>query len=129
MARNNKINIFSLWLNWHFVEMPKFLISVWKNYLMFATNYFSVTLLLKTFFSPWRRYNWIYPKGFNIVEFFNTLVSNIFSRILGAMMRTALIIVGIIFQLFVIIVGGIIFLGWILMPFLIVLGLIFTLIY
>ena len=109
--------------------MPKFLISVWKNYLMFATNYFSVTLLLKTFFSPWRRYNWIYPKGFNIVEFFNTLVSNIFSRILGAMMRTALIIVGIIFQLFVIIVGGIIFLGWILMPFLIVLGLIFTLIY
>ena len=92
---------------------------------MFATNFFSISLLLKTFFSPWRRYNWKYPKGFDVVEFFNALISNIFSRIIGAVIRTVLIIIGIIFQVFVAVAGLIIFVGWILLPFIAVLGILF----
>lgn len=115
-------NIFVEWLYWQFYQMPKFLFGVWMNYLNFANNLFSVSSLSKTFFAPWRRYNWMYPKGFNLTEFFNTLISNIFSRFLGAMMRTVLIIIGILFQIFVVIIGLIVFILWLILPFLAIWG-------
>jgi len=120
-------NIISAWVLWQFYEVPKFLLQVWNNYFMFASNFFSVKMLFKTFFAPWRRYNWRYPKGFDLVEFFNTFISNAFSRVLGALMRIVLIIVGIILQVFVAIVGLIIFTGWLLIPFIILAGLLFAL--
>jgi len=124
-----KENIFFLWLSWQFYEMPKFLLQAWNNYFMFATNFFSVPLLLKTFFAPWRRYNWRYPKAFDLTEFFNTFISNAFSRVLGALMRIVLIIIGILLQIFVDIAGLLIFVGWLLMPFVIIAGFLFVFIF
>src|SRR5271157_4347928 len=98
MEKVSEQNILIGWFVWQFYQMPKFLFGVWNNYFMFATNYFSLPLLLKTFFSPWRRYKWNYPKGFDVAEFFNTLISNTVSRILGAAMRIVLIIMGICLQ-------------------------------
>jgi hypothetical protein len=115
------------WFLWHFYEMPRFLILVWKNYILFALNYFSLPVLLKSLFSPWRKYKWIYPKGFNIAEFFNTLISNTFSRVLGFFMRIILIFVGILFQIFVVFGGTIIFLLWLLVPILIFAGFLYFL--
>lgn len=129
MENTNRQNIFSLWILWHFYEMPKFLLEVWKNYILFALNYFSLPLLLKSFFAPWHKYKWNYPKGFDVTEFFNTLISNAFSRVLGAMMRIVLIVVGIFFQIFVIFSGLIVFLLWISLPFLIFAGFLFVFIY
>lgn len=122
---SQKNNIFIIWLTWQFYEAPRFLLHTWKNYLTFASNYFSAPLLLKTFFSPWRRYQWDFPKNFDIGEFFSALVSNLFSIIIGMIMRTCLIIVGILLQLFVLITGAIIFILWLAMPFLAIAGFIF----
>ncbi|MCX6718596.1 MAG: hypothetical protein NTY81_03305 [Candidatus Staskawiczbacteria bacterium] len=129
MQTSGRQNIISLWFFWHFYEMPKFLLAVWKNYIMFALDYFSLPLLLKSFFAPWRKYRWNYPKGFDVGEFFSTLISNIFSRIIGAIMRIVLIIAGILFQIFVVLAGLIIFLLWILIPFIIIAGFLFVFIY
>jgi hypothetical protein len=129
MNTTGRQNIAELWFFWHFYEMPKFLIQVWKNYIMFALNYFSLALLLKSFFAPWRKYRWNYPKGFDVGEFFSTLVSNGFSRIMGAIMRIVLIITGIIFQIFVVVAGAVIFLLWIFIPFIIITGFLFIFFY
>ena len=129
MTNNNRENIFITWFYWHFYEMPKFLLSVWKGYILFALNYFSLFLLLKSLFSPWRKYRWNYPKGFDVGEFFSTLISNSFSRVIGAIMRIVLIVVGIIFQIFVVFAGLIIFLLWILIPFIVIGGFLFVLFY
>jgi len=122
-------NIFTVWFLWHFYEMPKFLLEVWKNYILFALNYFSIWALLKSFLSPWRKYRWMYPRGFDVMEFLNALISNIFSRILGAIMRIILIAFGILFQIFVVFAGLIIFLLWILTPFIAMAGFLFVLFY
>jgi hypothetical protein len=127
MQTNSGSNIFSDWLIWNFYEMPNFLLGVWQNYILFALNYFSLPQLLKSLFSPWKKYKWGYPKGFDIIEFLNTFISNIFSRIMGAVMRIFLIVVGIIFQLFVLVAGAIVFLSWILFPALIILAFLFVL--
>jgi hypothetical protein len=129
MQSTGKQNIVSLWFYWQFYEMPIFLLGVWKNYILFALNYLSLTVLLKSLFAPWRRYKWNYPKGLNVGEFFNTLISNAFSRLLGALMRVVLIVAGILFQIFVIFAGLIIFLSWILAPFIIIAGFLFVLFY
>lgn len=115
-----KENIIILWFLWQFYEMPKFLFSVWRNYLLFGLDYFSIILLLKTLFSPWRKYNWVYPKEFDIKEFFNTFVSNIFSRILGAICRVVLIIIGALAQVFIFMAGIFIIFLWLLIPFIII---------
>jgi len=129
MQTIDRQNIFTVWFLWHFYEMPRFLLEVWKNYILFALNYFSLLTLLRSFFSPWRRYRWVYPKGFDIAGFFNTLISNTFSRILGAMMRIVLIVFGILFQIFVLFAGLIIFLLWILVPFAVATGFLFVFLY
>jgi len=117
-----KGNIFSEWILWQFYEVPIFLLEVWKNYLSFAANIFSVKTLLKTLFSPWRKYNWRYPKGFDIVEFFNTLISNIFSRILGFLMRIVLIITGLLLWVLVFLTGMAVIVCWVLTPLAVILG-------
>jgi len=126
MQISEEKNIFVEWFLWQFYEAPKFLLEVWKNYLLFASNFFSFPLLVKTFFSPWRRYNWVYPKRFDVVEFFNTLISNIFSRFIGAVIRVVLIIMGLALQLFVFFAGIIIFIFWILVPFIILAGIFYA---
>jgi hypothetical protein len=129
MQSTGRQNILILWLIWHFYEMPKFLLEVWKNYILFALNYFSLPLLLKSFFAPWRKYKWNYPKGIDVGEFFSTLISNAFSRIIGAVMRIVLIVVGILFQIFVVLAGLVVFLFWIFIPFIIIAGFLFALFY
>lgn len=125
MEISERENILVTWFLWQFYEMPKFLFSVWRNYLFFGLDYFSIPLLLKTLFSPWRKYNWVYPKSFDIKEFFNTLISNIFSRILGAMCRVVLIIVGAVAQVFIFAAGIIAIILWLLIPFIILGGILF----
>jgi len=129
MEKLGSQNIFIAWLVWHFYEMPMFLLGVWKNYILFALNYFSLTLLLKSFLSPWRRYRWNYPRGLYPFEIFSTFISNVFSRLMGAIMRTVLIIVGILFQIFVVFAGLAIFLLWVLVPFIVIFGLAFVFVY
>jgi len=103
------------------------LFEVWNNYFNYAANFFSFTLLIKTFFAPWRRFVWAYPRGFDLQEYFVTFISNLISRILGAFMRIILIIAGIVLQVLVAVVGLAIFLGWVLFPFLMVFGFLFIL--
>ena len=129
MEISRKENILGLWLAWQFYEMPKFLVHAWTNYFLFAVNYFSFTLLVKTLLSPWRRYRWAYPRGLNIGEFLSTLVSNIFSRIIGAVIRLVLIVIGLLFQVFVATGGVVVIVVWILLPFIIVFGFLFILTY
>jgi hypothetical protein len=129
METSNKENILTIWIYWHFYEMPRFLFEVWKNYISFASNFFSLEILLKSLFSPWHKYRWNYPKGFDIGEFFSTLISNTFSRIMGFFMRIVLILIAIPFQIFVIVAGLIIILAWILIPLIVVVGLLFFLLY
>jgi len=113
--------IFS-WLKWRFYEAPAALFLIWKNYIYFVSDFFSMPLLLKTFISPWKRYKWSYPKGFNIGGFFSAFISNVFSRIIGIIGRSVLIILGIVSQFFTLVIGTAVISIWIFMP-LILIGL------
>ena len=117
-------NIFFQYLEWHFIDMPKVIFGAWKNFLKFNLAYFSISLLLKTFFSPWHHYRYSYGKGFDPKKYVEVFFSNIISRFIGAVMRTILIIVGIVLEVLIFFGGIIILVGWLIFPILLIICLI-----
>lgn len=115
-------NIISLWISWYLYDVPKEIMTGWRNFLLFGLSFFSIPLLLKTLFSHWRRYYWQRKRGFDIGDYFSVLFSNLISRFLGAIVRSLLILIGLIFEIFIFFVGLFIFIGWFLLPVLLISG-------
>jgi len=117
--------VFFQYLIWHFVDTPRAFARAWRNYLYFVLNYFSVPLLLKTFFSHWHRYASSYGKGFNPRRYVETFVLNAMSRVIGMILRSVFVTLGLAAEVFVFAIGLAILLLWIILPVLLVAGFIF----
>lgn len=115
-----KQNIFSQIVVWWISETPGRIIAAWKNFLRFNFNYFSVGLLLRTLFSPWRKYEVYRERGFNVGKFIESLISNLIFRLLGAFLRSILIFAGLVTEIFVALAGVAAFILWIFLPFIVV---------
>jgi len=112
----NKRVIFTQFLEWYLWDQPKAIFKAWMNILKFNLNYFSILLLLKTFFAPWRRYAWSYGRGFDFKRYLEAFTSNVILRGLGAILRFCLIIIGISLEI-LLFFGGLFFLiCWFLFP-------------
>ena len=92
---------------------------------MFGLNYFSIPTLLRTFFSHWKRYSYSYGKAFNIGRYFEAFTFNLMSRVIGAILRTFMIIIGLAAEAVLFFLGAIVVLGWMLLPFIMIFGLIY----
>lgn len=118
-------NIFIQYLEWQFLDKPKNILRAWQNFLKFNLNYWSAPLLLKTLFSHWRRYQYSYGRGFNLGRYFEVFTFNMISRILGAIMRSVFITLGLLTEILVFLAGVMVFLFWLIFPFLLISGLIY----
>ena len=107
---------------WYYGEAVSEVLRGWKNFIIFATQYFSIPLLLKTLLAPWRRDITRRPRGLDLKKFFEYLAFNAISRGTGFLIRFITIIVGIIFLVFTIFAGAVFFILWLFLP-LILLGL------
>lgn len=120
------MGIFFQYWEWYYLNRPKVVLKVWRNFLWFGNNFFSIPLLLRTLFSPWHRYYVSYGRGFDIKVWLEAFSSNLIFRTLGAVVRIIIIILGILFEIFVFIIGLIIFLGWLILPFALLFALILS---
>lgn len=121
MARNILVQYFE----WHFFDVPKEILRGWKNYLRFYSYFFSVSLLLKTLFSPWKRAAWSYGRGFSFKRYIETFISNIFSRFIGMFLRLILIIFALIVETLIILLGFLFYISWLCLPAVFILSLFF----
>jgi len=103
------------------------MLRAWRNFLLFGLDYFSIPLLFKTFFSHWRRTYVPYGRGFSPSRYFQTFVFNLFSRLVGAVLRTFFIIAGVLVEAGIFFAGLVIFLVWLLLPVLLIIIFIFSL--
>jgi hypothetical protein len=115
-------NIFAQYLIWHFRDCPKEIFKAWKNFLAFYLDYFSVPLLLQTFFWHWHKYYYSYGKAFDPARFFEAFVFNMMSRIVGAILRAFFIVVGIISEIIIFFFGIAILIGWLILPLVLIFG-------
>lgn len=112
-----------LYLEWHFVDRPKAILEGWFNCLKFNLNYWSIAVLLKTYFSHWRRYRYSYGKGLDLGRYLEAFSFNMLSRVIGAIMRTFFVVAGLAAEILIFLIGLFALLFWLLMPLVLVLGL------
>jgi len=122
--------IFFKYLVWHYGKALLEFTAIYKNLINFVYNFFSIPILLRSFFAPWRRLGEEYPKDvLKIEEMASVLVINFLMRLVGIVMRTVLIVVGLVTLLLMIILYPVLVIFWLLLPLIVVLlfitGLIF----
>ena len=116
------ISVIVIFWRWYYGQAVKDVLKGWKNFIIFSLEYFSVPLLLKTLFAPWKRDITKKPRGLDFKKLFEYLTFNLISRGMGFFIRFFTICVGILFFLLVVILGFIFFIIWLFLP-LIILGL------
>lgn len=89
-------------------------------------DYFSISLLLRTLFSPFRQISAGSVQGSLTVQM-RALFDNLLSRVIGMIARSMMIIVGIIAIILTLIIGGVLVCSWAIVPLLPLVGLVFML--
>ena len=111
------------YLKWHYSKALISLSRVWKIFLRFIAEYFSLKLLIGNFFDPWKRMSDSYPKGFVLKEYFYAWLTNLIMRVTGMILRLGLIIIGLICYASFALLYPVALAFWLILP-LIVIGLI-----
>ncbi|MEK7136545.1 MAG: hypothetical protein AAB821_03070 [Patescibacteria group bacterium] len=105
-----------LYFYWHYTKGARDFFVVWKNLLWFEYHFFSIPVMFQTLFVPFRRMAESYPKLLDIEEFFSAFVVNILMRLVGAVIRLGIIIVGASLWLILLLVGVLAFIAWFILP-------------
>ncbi len=104
---------------WHYSRALYDFFGLWENAFRTVIHFFSIPLLLKTLFSPFHRLSETPPRGFHPGDFIAALTVTLIMRIVGIILRSTLIIAGVLTLLVVTLVGAVCFVGWLFLPVLI----------
>lgn len=105
------------YLLWHFLHIPRRLLAITDNFLQFYTHFFSIPLLLKTFLSPWHKIVTVKTeRGFNLGKLADRVLGNIFSSIIGIILRTVVIFIWFMLVIETALLGLIVTILWLLLP-------------
>ena len=92
---------------WHYSLALAAWWRIYGNLLWFLYHFFSLPIIIRTLFAPWRRLAEPYPKGFNPAATAETLVVNGLMRLIGLIIRSIFL-----FGAFLILLGAFV-LGWV----------------
>lgn len=93
--------------------------------LMATADFFSIDLLLATLFSPFKQISAGHVRGSLEVQF-RAFIDQLISRLIGAMVRSFLILMGSVSLVLTLLLGGIGLVLWLCMPLLPIIGVVLT---
>jgi hypothetical protein len=117
------------YLLWHYTAAFKEMWHVFKNFVWFTTHFFSLPQLLKSFFSPWKRITEERSESFNLEAIATYIIVNLFSRVVGMILRSTLILTGIVALLALFVLGLLTLIFWIFAPACLIVSLYFGLVF
>jgi ATP-dependent Clp protease ATP-binding subunit ClpC len=104
-------------LIWHYTQGTQRLLEIWKNYLGFIWWYFGVSRHFKTLFSSWKKdISKVTRPGFHPVLWLQSTLENMITRFLGSIVKSFVIIFGLIAELATVLVGFFVLILWIFLP-------------
>jgi len=124
-GKNNE-NIFSAFLGWWFIDLPRKIIFVGYSYIFKLWRFFSINILFKTLFAPWKR-DIIDTRGLSLQQRLEVWGMNMISRLIGFIIRFVTILVGLIYIFLVFLILVSFFLLMMLWPFFIILVIVLSL--
>jgi len=104
---------------WHYTEAWFLLWGVWRNFLWFIIHFFSLPQLARSWFAPFKRITESRGDKFSLEDFASYIIIGFISRVIGAIARTIIIIIGLIALITTIAGGFVTYLLWALVPFII----------
>lgn len=107
-----------LW--WHYGAAWRDLLAIWGNFLWFVYHFFSLPVLSRTLFSPWKRLGEAYPERFDLGGALATFFINSLMRLIGAAIRLILLGSGVLVCALVIALGLAALVLWLVVPLIIV---------
>ncbi len=114
------LSIMHHYILWHYTTAFSEILHVWKNLLWFTYNFFSLPQMFKSYFSPWKRMTEERGNTFNFEDLAGFIIINLISRIIGMILRTIIISVGLLAILVLILAIIITYIFWIFAPILLV---------
>lgn len=108
------------YLKWHYSKAIHSLSQILNNFLYFISEFFSLKLLFRNFFSPWKRMTDEYPNSFNLKDYFYAFMTNLIVRVVGIIMRTFIIIIGLICFITFVLAYPIIIVLWLILPLIVI---------
>ncbi len=104
------------YFKWHYGRGFNEFVEITRNFLLFLLHFFSFKLLFGTFFSPWKKMGEHYQKEIHIESAISTFIVNLIMRIVGAVSRLAVMLMGIICIVIFIALALASSIIWLLMP-------------
>lgn len=105
---------------WHYTRAWWEIWGVWRNYIWFVVHLFSIPQLLRSWLSPFKRITESRGNTWNFEDLASFVIINILSRFVGAIARTAIILVGLLALLITLGVGFVLYTVWMVLPFIII---------
>lgn len=103
------------YFRWHYTKAYFDIWGLWNNFLWFGYHFFSLPLLLRTLFLPLFRIREKTAR-FDLGEFFENLLVNTVMRLVGFVLRTAVLIIGAAALFLILAIGVTIFVFWAFLP-------------
>lgn len=104
------------YFTWHYGKALKEIGELTKNFLWFGFHFFSIGLLWRTLYKPFYRIH--EPlKGWTTLEMLlENIVADVMSRVIGFVIRTLAIIIGVLFEGILLLIFIPLFIAWLLVP-------------
>jgi len=104
------------YVRWHYTQGVVDLVNNVINFLWFVYNFFSIPLLLRTMFVPFHRLEEQAMKGLHLEQWAQAMLVTTLMRFVGALLRTFLILIALVFLALVFAGGFALLIVWIAMP-------------
>jgi predicted membrane metal-binding protein len=105
------------YLRWHYTQGVVDLVHIVGNFVWFLYEFFSIRLLFSTLFVPFHRLNEESPTGLDLGRIAEKVIVNTLMRLVGALMRISLILLGLFLICVVVVIGSFFLVVWLCAPF------------
>ncbi len=110
------VSILHHYLLWHYTHAFLEIFHVWTNFFWFIVNFFSIPQLLRSLFSPWKRITEERKRSFDFEDIAGVVIIGLFSRLIGFILRSVIIIIGFFALIFLLVFLFIVYTFWLLAP-------------
>lgn len=102
---------------WHYTRAWWQMWGVWRNFLWVVIHFFSIPQLSRSLFSPFKRITEGRGNKFSLEDLATYVIVNLISRIIGAIVRIVIILIGLIALSLTVAGGFVAYLFWMVAPF------------
>lgn len=104
------------YLSWHYTRALRDGLTHVRTFFRFFWNLFSIAELFKTLFAPFERLGQAKPKQFNPEQYFEALATTLVMRVVGMVVRSFFIVLGIAVLVAWLLCALCFFVVWLLLP-------------